>query len=78
MGTGVCFGHGSNLLFVRVFIAKYLFTETALAADVVKNKQAESSAKEREIDVIVEAAECYQIIKHNTKSTHSCYYPGLL
>jgi hypothetical protein len=61
--------------FVIVF-TKHLFAEAALAADVIPDKQAENTAENGEVNVVIELLEGYGIINRNTKSAYCGYDPG--
>ena len=56
---------------------KYFFSESSLSADIEPNKQAKNSAKEREVNMIVEIAESDQVIKHYRKGADSSHNPCL-
>ena len=62
-------------VFVIVF-SKHLFAEPALAADVVPDEQAEDTAENGEVNVVIELLEGYSIINRNPKSAYCGYDPG--
>jgi hypothetical protein len=57
-------------------LSKHLFAETALAADVVPDKQAEDAAENREVNVVVKLLDRHEVIARYHKSAYCGYDPG--